>query len=412
MGVFMDYIFIDSIEERNIVGVVQGGKLVEYYLQKNDDKFILGNIYRAKVKDTLRGMEAAFVDIGREKNAFLYIKDALSREQILSKKDYKLREIIKSGEDIIVQVIKEEVASKGAKVTTHISIPGRNLILTPYVNKINISRKIKDKPEVARLKAIMKDIIREDMGVILRTASAGVEANILDEEYKRLLSIYKDIERQKNFLPVPKLLYSDLDLVYKILREAYKPEMKIIVNDKEIYSNIKTFFDYIPKEDVDYQGDFSAKYDALIQRDLTVATNRSVKLKSGGYIVIDETEALTVIDINTGKNIGGLSLEDTVVETNLEACVELARQIRLRDIGGIIIIDFIDMEEDKHLDMVMERLKQEFSKDRNRPNIVDVTKLTLVEVTRRRKRNTLDDIVTKVCPTCKGAGTIKSPIDL
>lgn len=406
MGVFMDYIFIDSKEEKKIVGIVEEGKLVEYYYQDSDRGFILGNIYRAKVKDTLKGMEAAFVDIGREKNAFLYIKDALNREQIISKKDYKLRDIIKSGEDIIVQVIKEEVGTKGAKVTTHISIPGRNLILTPYVNKVNVSKKIRGKPEINRLKDIMNNIIRDGMGVILRTASYGTSKNTLEKEYDRLVSIFKNIERQRNFLPVPKLLHSDLDIVYKILREAYKEKMEIIVNDKEIYNNTVSHFDYIENKNIIYDPDFSSDYNRRIQKDLNEAIKRSVELKSGGYIVIDETEALTVIDVNTGKNIGNLSLEDTVLKTNLDATEEIARQIRLRDIGGIIIIDFIDMNDEKHLDMVVSRLEEEFKKDRNKPNIVDVTKLTLVEVTRKRKRNSLDNLATQICPTCNGAGRI------
>lgn len=403
----MDYIFIDSKEDKKVVGIIEDDKLVEYFIQETDSNSILGNIYRAKVKDTLRGMEAAFVDIGREKNAFLHIKDALSREQLLSKKDYRFKDIIKSGEDILVQVVKEEVGSKGAKVTTHLSIPGRNIILTPYVNQVNISRKIKDKFEIERLKSIMDKIIKDDMGVILRTASYGVSEGVLEKEYTRLVRTYTEIDRQRNFLPVPKLLYSDMDLVYKILREAYKSKMKIIVNDKNIYDNIRLYFDYIDNENIDYNDEFSSKYDSLIQKDIKQATSRNVKLQSGAYLVFDETEALTVIDVNTGSNIGALSLEDTILKTNLEATEEIARQIRLRDLGGIIIIDLIDMDHSKHLDQVMRKLEKEFSKDRNKANIIDVTKLNLIEVTRRRKKNTLDIMTSSLCPTCNGLGRVK-----
>lgn len=403
----MDCIFIDSKEDKKIVGIIEDDKLVEYFLQDSDSNFILGNIYRARVKDTLRGMEAAFVDIGRDRNAFLHIKDALSREQILSKKEYRFKDIIKSGQDILVQVVKEEVGNKGAKVTTHLSIPGRNIILTPYVNKINVSRKIKDKSEINRLKEIMKNIIIDDMGVILRTASYGASEVILEKEYSRLVQTFKEIEGQRNFLPVPKLLYSDMDLVYKIIREAYKRSMKIIVNDKNIFDNISLYFDYIDKNNIVYQADFSSQYNEIIQRDIRQALNRNVNLKSGGYIVFDETEALTVIDVNTGSNVGALSLEDTILKTNLEATEEIARQIRLRDLGGIIIIDLIDMDNSKHLDQVMEKLEKEFSKDRNKPNIIGVTKLNLIEVTRKRKRNTLDISTSKICPTCNGFGRVK-----
>lgn len=407
MGDIMDYIFIDSKVDRNIVGIVEDDSLVEYLSQDEDRNFILGNIYRAKVKDTLRGMEAAFVDIGRERNAFLHLKDAVSWEQISSKKNYKLKDIIKSGQDILVQVIKEEVGSKGARVTTHLSIPGRNLILTPYVDSVNVSKKIREKSEMNRLKEIMDEIIVDDMGVILRTASDGASKDTLKKEYNNLVNIYKDIEKQRNFLPVPKLLYSDMDLVYKIIREAYKENMKIVVNNKNIYNNILLHFDYIKDENIIFDIDFSSEYNRLIQKDINQAIKRSVELRSGGYIVIDETEAMTVIDVNTGKNVGALSLEDTVLKTNLEATEEIAKQIRLRDLGGIIIIDFIDMNNKINLDWVMEKLDREFRKDRNKPNIVDVTKLTLVEVTRKRKRDTLDVLTTKVCPTCNGRGRIK-----
>ena len=403
----MDYIFIDSKVDRNIVGIVEDDSLVEYLSQDEDRNFILGNIYRAKVKDTLRGMEAAFVDIGRERNAFFHFKYALSWEQISSKKNYKLKDIIKSGQDILVQVIKEEVGSKGARVTTHLSIPGRNLILTPYVDSVNVSKKIREKSEMNRLKEIMDEIIVDDMGVILRTASDGASKDTLKKEYNNLVNIYKDIEKQRNFLPVPKLLYSDMDLVYKIIREAYKENMKIVVNNKNIYNNILLHFDYIKDENIIFDIDFSSEYNRLIQKDINQAIKRSVELRSGGYIVIDETEAMTVIDVNTGKNVGALSLEDTVLKTNLEATEEIAKQIRLRDLGGIIILDFIDMNNKINLDWVMEKLDREFRKDRNKPNIVDVTKLTLVEVTRKRKRDTLDVLTTKVCPTCNGRGRIK-----
>lgn len=402
----MEYIFIDSTEDKNTVGVIEDNRLVEYHFQGLNSDFILGNIYRAKVKDTLKGMEAAFVDIGKAKNAYLHLSDALTMKQKLSKKDYKLKDIIKSGQDIIVQVVKEEVGNKGAKVTTNISIPGRYLILTPHVNRVNISRKINVKSEIERLKSTMKEIILDDMGVIIRTASKGASESFLKEEYNNLVKIYEDIESQRNFLPVPKLLYSDLDMVYKILREAYKDKMEIIINHKEIYNKVLSNFGYIPKGKIIYDPDFSAKYNSLIQRDIKEGLNRYVDLESGGYLVFDETEALTVIDVNTGKNTGYLSLEDTVLKTNLEASVEIARQIRLRDIGGIIIVDYIDMKEDHHLQEVVNMLESEFSKDRNKPNIIDVTKLSLLEITRKRKGNSLDGLATKICPSCNGKGRI------
>ncbi len=352
----MNYIFIDFKDDINRVGIVEEGRLVEFYTQEKNSKKLVGNVYRGRVNNVLMGMEAAFVDIGEGKNAYLYIKDALPKELMYSKEEYEINDIIKNGEEVIVQVIKEGFGNKGPKVTTHIALPGRYIVFTPYSNKINLSRKIEDSKEIERLYQIGKRITKDNKGMILRTVSEGIEESILEEEYNMLFNIYKKIEREKNFLPCPKLVYRELDLVYQVIRDRFNEDIsKIIVNNKEIYDNLLLFEDYISSglwKKLELDKNFAINRDEHIQKGIKEALERKVSLNSGGYIVIDETEALTAIDVNTGKYVGVKSLEDTVLKTNLEAAEEIARQIRLRDIGGIIIIDFIDMKDKKDVSMV------------------------------------------------------------
>ncbi|MBU5440018.1 Rne/Rng family ribonuclease [Tissierella sp. MSJ-40] len=406
----MNYIFIDFKDDINRVGIVEEGRLVEFYTEEKNSKKLVGNVYRGRVNNVLMGMEAAFVDIGEGKNAYLYIKNALPKELMYSKEEYKINDIIKNGEEVIVQVIKEGFGNKGPKVTTHIALPGRYIVFTPYSNKINLSRKIEDSKEIERLYQIGKRITKDNKGMILRTVSEGIEESILEEEYNMLFNIYKKIEREKNFLPCPKLVYRELDLVYQVIRDRFNEDIsKIIVNNREIYDNLLLFEDYISSglwKKLELDKNFAINKDEHIQKGIKEALERKVSLNSGGYIVIDETEALTAIDVNTGKYVGVKSLEDTVLKTNLEAAEEIARQIRLRDIGGIIIIDFIDMKDKKDVSMVLDKLEEVLKKDKNKTNMVDITKLGLVEITRKKVRRTLEANYFKKCPTCEGKGKI------
>lgn len=405
----MSYIFIDSLDGVNRVGIVEEKRLIEFHLEEQEKK-IVGNIYRGRVSNVLQGMEAAFVDIGESKNAYLYVKEALPRELLYNGKRYKISEVIKSGQEIIVQVVKEPSGNKGAKVTTHIEIPGRYLVFTPFSNKINISRKITDSVEIEKLKSIGKSIMKNDMGVIFRTASEGTEESLLKEEYDILYNIYAKIEKERNFLPCPKLIYKEPSLGYQIIRDSYNDTTeKIIVNNKEVYNNLILTEELYPfkfSDKIELNTKFSIAYDTGIQLDLKIALQRMVPLKSGGYIVIDETEALTAIDVNTGKFVGTSSLGETVVKTNIEAAEEIARQIRLRDIGGIIIIDFIDMRTKDDISTVLSILKKHLKKDKIKTNIIDITKLGLVELTRKKIRRSLSSDFYKKCPTCEGRGNI------
>ena len=407
----MNTIYIDSKDGVNKISIVENDRLVEYYREDNSKAKLLGNVYRGRVVNVLQGMEAAFVDIGVGRNAYLFIKDALNKEQLYSNEKYTIDDVVKKGDELIVQVIKEPLENKGPKVTTHISIPGRNMVLTPYSNKVNVSKKIKDKDEIHRLRSLGHRVMKDNMGMIFRTVSNGRSDDILESEYEKLVEIHREIEGERNFLPTPKLIYRELDLIDQIIRDYFNIETtKIIVNDKEIYQYIIKQHDLLEvdfQNSIKYDSQYDMDYHMNIQIDMKEALSRRVQLPSGGYIVIDETEALTAIDVNTGRYVGTLTLEDTILRTNIEASIEIARQLRLRDIGGIIIIDFIDMKKREFVDIVMGKLEDAFKKDKNKPYVVDITKLSLVEVIRKKNRPTLDTKTTFICPTCNGRGRIR-----
>ena len=407
----MDYIFIDSVDGISKVGIVEEGRLVEYYIGEENREKLVGNIYRARIENVLEGMEAAFVDIGEGKNAYLNVNDALNPDQIRSKKKYKINEVLKGGQEIIVQVVKEGQSKKGPKVTRRISIPGRYLVLTPFSNQINVSRKISGLKAVSRLKILGKKIIKDNMGLIFRTMAEEVDESLLIQEYNKLLDIYSRIQREINFLPCPKLLYRELELVYQIVRDSFNDKNhRIVVNNVDIYDKLlllEDYFSYDLGKKIVLDTNFSMENDPKLLGDLNQAINRKVTLPSGGHIVIDETEALTAIDVNTGKYVGDYSFEETVLLTNIEAAEEILRQIRLRDIGGIIIVDFIDMKNENHITKVLSALYTNLSKDRNKPNVAGMTNLGLVEITRKRIRSTLETRISTICPTCKGSGRIQ-----
>lgn len=406
----MNYIIIYTNEDIDTICIIEDNRLVEYYIEKRENEKLLGNIYRGRVENVLKGMDAAFVNIGEGKNGYLHLRDVLDKEQIISKEKYKIDKIIKSGEEVIVQVIKEAIGTKGPKLSAHISIPGRYLVLTPYYLGINISRKIKDNNEIKRLKIIGNSFSQDNIGIIFRTASNGIDESLLREEYKYLLNIFNKIESQRNFLPTPKLIYKEPSLAYKIARDYLdKADYKIFTNNKDIYDQLLELEDNLNqniKHRIKFNKDISTEYNKTIQDGIKVGLQRKVDLNSGGYIVIDETEALTAIDVNTGKYTGSLSLSETIYNINMEASEEIARQIRLRNIGGIIIIDFIDMKNDEHIQKVLYKLSSCFESDKNKPRIIDITKLGLVEVSRKKLSPTLKSQTTNNCPVCHGSGRV------
>lgn len=407
-------------EDETKVAVIEDGKLVEIYLERAPDRRMLGNIYKGTVKNVLPGMQAAFVDIGQEKNAFLYVDDALAfnswqeGHRILSKEVVhpNIHDIIKVGQEIVVQIAKEPTGTKGARVTTQLTVPGRYLVLMPTVDYVGISRRISEEKERERLRAIAESIKPDKMGLIVRTVAAGAEQEELAQDIEGLMKIWQRIKQRARQSSAPVLIHKDLELVQRILRDVFSEDVdRLSVNNRTVKEKVEEFLDVM---DVNLKGrvylcdtgNLFARFD--IEQEIAQALKRKVWLKSGGYIVIDELEALTAIDVNTGKYVGSTDLEDTVLTTNSEAAREVARQIRLRNIGGIIIIDFIDMQNSAHREEILRILNEELKKDKMKAHILGITALGLLEMTRKKVRLSLRHIMEKRCPLCEGKGSVLS----
>lgn len=405
----MNYIFIDSRAENEMVGLVEDDRLVEFYVEEKSDRKIFGNIYRARVEKVVRGIDAAFIDIGREKNAYLHINQAKPRDMIGGDLKCNIGDLLKEGQELIVQVTKEEVGTKGARLTSHIELKGRYIVLTPYSNTINISKKI-DRKTRERLLNHSNEFIKDKIGFIIRTAAKDIEIEKIRDEYNILVERYKKIERERNFLPCPKLIYSEGGIGYQIIRDLFNEDIdQIKVNSKSYYEDLLTMEDSYPFKFSDrlvLDKDFSISLDQTLSKEIRKSLIKKVELKSGAYLIIDQLEALTVIDINTGRFTGANSLKDTVVKTNIEAASEIARQIRLRDIGGIIIVDFIDMKNKEDEGKLLTIFKKYLNQDRNKTRIVDITGLGLVELVRSKRRKSSISKYYSICPKCDGTGKV------
>ncbi len=412
----MNQIIVNAGISENRLAIVENAELVELYIERRNNKRIVGNIYKGRVVNVLPGMQAAFVDVGLEKNCFLYVKDALGQDFYnKDKEEYKdisIKDVIKQGQEIIVQVIKEPIGSKGAKVTTNITLPGRYLVLMPNSKYTGVSRKICSSEERDRLRDEIEEIRPKNMGVILRTVAKGKTKEDFKEDIKFLLKLWQKIEKEKKLGFAPRLIYKDFDLINKTVRDIFSKKIdEFIINDFEEYKSAVDLVELISpplKNRVSYYDEKAVDVfeHYKIQSQINKSLDREIWLESGGYIVIDTTEALTVIDVNTGKYVGKTDLEDTVLKTNLEAAIEIAKQLRLRDVGGIIIIDFIDMinEEDEH--KVLNTFENALSKDRTKTKVLGITNLGLVEMTRKKVRNRLDSLLQKTCVSCEGTGKI------
>lgn len=413
-------IVVDVDRDQIRAAVLEDRELVELYVDKSCNERIVGNIYKGKVVNILPGMQAAFVDIGIGKNAFLYAGDVNTgssgsedMEIIGDMKKTSIKDILKVGQDVLVQVVKEPIGTKGARVTTNITLPGRYLVLMPTLDYIGISRRIEDEDERNRLKSLAEDIKPDNMGVIVRTVAESVGKEEFKSDIEFLQLQWKNILIKQKGGNTPRLIYKDMDLITRVVRDLFTDEVsKFYINDKNEYEKILELLAILPP-DLKKRVSLYTRQEGIfewfnIESEIEKALQRKIWLKCGGYIVIDKTEALTVIDVNTGKFVGNVNLEDTVLKTNLEAAKEIARQLRLRDIGGIIIVDFIDMTINEHQKMVISALEEEFKKDKTKTHILGLTQLGLVEITRKKVRQSLDEVLEKVCPCCEGKGTILS----
>ncbi len=411
----MNQIIVDVGINENRLALVEDEELVELYIERRNNKRIVGNIYKGRVVNVLPGMQAAFVDIGLEKNCFLYVKDALGQEFFNKDEDQyndiSIKDVVKQGQEIIVQVIKEPIASKGARVTTNITLPGRYLVLMPHTTYVGVSRKISCSDERSRLKEEIEELKPDNMGVIVRTVAEGKNKDDFKEDIKFLLKLWQKIEKEKKLGFAPRVIYKDFDLINKTIRDTFSKNIdKFIINDPDEYKNVMELVELLSPHLKDRISYFDETTDIFghykIESQINKSLNRTIWLKSGGYIVLDNTEALTVIDVNTGKYVGSIDLEDTVLNTNLEAAIEIAKQLRLRDIGGIIIIDFIDMTNEEDDQKVLDALEKALNKDRTKSKVLGMTELGLVEMTRKKVRQRLESLLQKKCPCCDGTGRL------
>lgn len=403
----MNEIYMDVGISECRTAVIDNGNLAEIHIESQNREALAGNIYKGRVENVLPGMQAAFVDIGHGKNAFLYVKDALGYET----EDVSINKVLRPGDEILVQVSKEPSGSKGARVTTHITIPGRYVVFMPDIDYIGISRRIEVEAERNRLRSLAARVKPEKSGLIVRTEAEGKDEQDLIEDINFLEGLWSKIDSDASRVKAPNLVYKELDLVYRSIRDLFnRGTKKLVINDRETYTKameLVEIFSPDQKEVIEYyDGSVNVFEFYGIEDKIEKALSKRVWLKSGGYIIIDQTEALTSIDVNTGKFTGSSSLKDTVLLTNIEASREIARQLRLRDIGGIIIIDFIDMEEEEHQNMVIDTLKSELKKDRTKSVVFGMTELGLVEMTRKKVGRRLSSVMQKQCPLCEGNGSI------
>ncbi len=414
-------IIVDIGLEESRVALLEDKELVEIYVERPHHERLVGNIYRGRVSSVLPGMQAAFIDIGYEKNAFLYVGDAVVQKEFMEEdevyqdfKGYNIEELLRPGQEITVQVIKEPIGTKGPRVTTHITLPGRQLVLLPNADYVGISRRIEDDSERSRLKKLGEKLKPKGMGLIVRTAYEGKNSEDFANDLGFLLKLWEKIKQKEKGGPTPRCIHKDLSLVYRAVRDMFTWNTdKFVINDRQEYSRVLELVEMISpamKLRVEY---FSKSIDLFeyyqIEPKISKALARKIWLKCGGYIVIDPTEALTVIDVNTGKYVGGSNLEETVLKTNIDAAKEIAKQLRLRDIGGIIVIDFIDMKEHSHQQAVVDTLKQALKRDRTKTTVVGMTGLGLIEMTRKKVRQVLSSAMLSECPYCDGTGKILSP---
>ena len=398
--------------DRTQIAVLEDKIMVEHYVNRNSNISYVGNVYLGKVQNVLPSMEAAFVDIGKGRNAVLYAGEVnWDTAGLADGAPRKIEHVLKTGQSVLVQVTKDPIGQKGARLTSQISLPGRYLVYVPSGEMSGISRRLPDQ-ERSRLKSILKNLIPEDAGVIVRTASEGATEEELERDVVRLKAQWEDIEAKskESGTNAPALLYSEPDLTVRVIRDIFNEDFnKLIVQGDQAWDDINNYLGHIAPELTAKIEKWSSPRDLFvenrIEEQLAKAFDRKVYLPSGGSLVIDRTEAMIVIDVNTGKFIGkGGNLEETVTKNNLEAAEEIARQLRLRDMGGIVVIDFIDMTLESNRDLVLRRLIECLGRDRTKHQVAEVTSLGLVQMTRKRVGQGLIEAFSTTCESCGGRG--------
>lgn len=424
------------------IAVLDDDRLTEIFIERHHQLGVVGNVYQGRVKRVLPGMQAAFVDIGLERDAFLYVSEVVDPLASLKLDDGEengdgvvedstdpgeepsdeddgrhvvpersIDELLNVGQEIMVQVVKDPLAQKGARVSTQITLPGRHLVLLPGAPHLGISRRIENEDERQRLRDLLEPLQPEDQGLIVRTAGARGTPEEFESDLAYLTGLWERLRRRGETVRPPTLLHRDLDLALRVVRDYFSEDFSVLwVDGEETYERIVEFVDQVQPGLLSRVklGDSTLMERFDIEAEIEAALKTKVWLKSGGHIVIHPTEALVAIDVNTGRYVGRHNLEDTVLTTNLEAVREIVRQIRLRNLGGIIVLDLIDMEEPDHREQVFAVLEEELAKDRARNKVLSISEFGLVELTRKRTRPSLERLLTQPCPYCRGVGRIKS----
>ncbi len=412
-------ILINVTPQETRVAIVENGVLQEVYIERTRSRGIVGNIYKGRVVRILPGMQAAFVDIGLERTAFLHASDVRSAAAPESGVGTAppIHELLRDGQEIVVQVVKDPLGTKGARLTMQLTLPARYLVYLPDSKHIGISQKIGDEATRERLRALVKSALgegAEEGGYILRTLAESASEDEIETDIRYLRRVWAASQERIRTAPVPGLIHEDLPLALRAMRDLVRDNVeKIRIDSREVYTKAIDFgIEFIPEvaDRIEHYPGERPIFDLYsVEDEIQKALDRKVMLKSGGYLILDQTEAMTTIDVNTGAYVGRRNLEETLFKTNLEAAQAIARQLRLRNLGGMIIIDFIDMAEAEHKRQVLRALERALSRDRTKVYMTEMSPLGLVELTRKRTRESLEHVLCQPCPVCPGRGRVKTP---
>ncbi len=411
-----DELLINVTPQETRVATIENGMLQEVIIERASRRGLVGNIYKGKVCRVLPGMQAAFLDIGLDRTAFLHLSDIITADEKKSdEQELTITDVLRDGQDILVQVVKDPMGTKGARLTTHITIPARYLVYMPNSSHIGVSQKLEDETERERLKDIIKSFLAEfnGGGYIVRTVAEGISEKAVYADMAFLQKLWGSIQENSKTVPIGSLVYEDLPLAMKVMRDIADSNIDAIrIDSRETYNKVIKFANkFIPElaPRIEYYPGERPIFDLYgVEDEIQKALQSKIKLKSGGYLIIDQTEAMTTVDINTGGYVGNRNLEETIFKTNLEATQAIVRQLRLRNLGGIIIIDFIDMKDAEHRRQVLRAFEKALEKDHAKTCITEVSNLGLVEMTRKRTRESLEHILCEPCSVCNGKGTVKT----
>jgi ribonuclease G len=410
-----DEILINVTPQETRVAVLQAGSVQELIVERAANRGLVGNVYVGRVARVLPGMQSAFVDVGLERAAFLHVADIHGERRPNGEAGRPIQHILAEGQPIVVQVLKDPIGTKGARLSTQISIAGRMLVYLPQDPHIGISQRIEDETERQLLREKLTQLLPEDEkgGFIIRTLAEAASDTELAADISYLRHLWRDLDARAQGAPAPTLLYQDLSLAQRVLRDIVSDSTAVVrIDSRENFQKLVAFAEtYTPNilQRLEHYTGERPLFDMYnVEPEIEKALSRRVDLKSGGYLIIEQTEAMTTIDVNTGGFVGQRNFDDTVFKTNLEATQTVARQLRLRNLGGIIIVDFIDMDSDEHRGAVLEEFKRALARDRTRMTVNGFTQLGLVEMTRKRTRESLAQVLCEPCPTCEGRGEVRS----